>query len=269
MAESGNIQSDIESIVGGPLGVTEGVSAAPSDDGGVDDMLVFLGGGHRPVVTGGVEDLFRGDIEAFEETGTVSELLNEIYAFPDDELSSLQLQMFAAGLFSTGTDLDDIEFGSADEQTFTAWRNLLRRAARTKSSGRNVTPFGLLEETLGRAGGLEAALEGRADAAGSTVVSDPVGLARQVNAVAEQVVGRRLDVDAQRAFVAIVHRMQRQGQTVQGAPGGQATAVDVGAQADQFVREQDPEGAAGMDSAGAYRGFLDALGFLSGGGGGG
>lgn len=197
-------------------------------------------GGSPGGIMGGIDavaqalrDKLSGRDEVGDEGGvqysTVGELLKRFYSMDPDRRRRLQALLYAGGFFGEA-DVDQIHWGEADEESFSAWAQLIARTARMNAAGEETTFTDVLTEAATAAGidlevlgnlfgeGDEDDLEAYLDQAtgqGDLVqlmLSDPNGLRQTIDRSASAVLGRRATPQEQQAFISMIHGIQTQGQ---------------------------------------------------------
>lgn len=174
---------------------------------------------------------------------------------------SMQQELFLGGFYTPSASLEDIAFGNLDDLTLDAYYNLMQWTARYNEAGEDVTTADVLKERVQRMGErmAEIAAKSRAGGGGGNIVNlaDPAGLAQGLNAVAQDVLGRKATPDEQRMYVAAFHAMQSGAQS---ATGGTVVTPDAQGQAEQMLRQQAPVEAQSHDMARTFDSFLKIIG---------
>jgi hypothetical protein len=199
-----------------------------------------------------------------------------IFAMPPDDLQDLQMKLFAAGFYGNA-DFGDIMWQTPGPDTYDAFIRFLDHAADwTDSSGEPTPWFAALDQLAGTdvaSARMDGALAGPDPEEPpfipmqATRLSDPAGLRRLFDGAAESTLGRRLSPDQQRAFVALIHNLEKQTSDAQYAvqtadgTGGEATMMqpDLTAQALEFARREEPGLAAASDTSKTYEMFVDII----------
>lgn len=251
---------------------TWGGSAPPSSSGLVAGVASRAG--QTPPPSGDLPPSPFGDpleelpvVTGYDEAGqqtsrTVGELYQRLYQMDPDKLAELQQRLYAGGFYG-GKKLAEVRWGNPDD-AFTAYRSLITSVLRQQAG--DDTPDGI-EGVLRRAeeiGLILGAGEGTPRAPVVLSLSDPAAVEQTMDDTARAVLGRGLDADTKRAFIAMIHQMQRSQQTsMQTAEDGSTVetfGVDVDAQAEKFARQQAPEEAFAHDMAGAVGSVINLFG---------
>lgn len=210
---------------------------------------------------------------------TVEQAVGGLHEMDPAELTDLQHKLFATG-FYRNRGYEDISFGRVDLETVSAFKSFLDNAAMHTSHAmqthQRFKPWrGLLNEWVGQAGGVEAAIAEQKEMSQPAVtltLSDPAAVRGVLEDVSRDVIGRTPTPEMQRKFVAMIHNQQRDQQTARqegqfalqtgqgfGGEAVETLGVDVGAQAQDFLRGQRPEEAEGLELARQYQTFLDII----------
>lgn len=242
-----------------------GSAASPSSASGdpsLDQILAQFGLGNIPLNGGGDPyAIFTGNVDATAQVGiqntvtrrarstglpedrnvpgarvhgvrygTVGEVLKGFYKLSPDGLRMFQALLFAGGFYGNA-NITDIQWGLADETTFSAYAQAVARTARMNAAGQAVTYQDVIRNAAQSAGldlgDLDAALSGsnqdlesllsRALPGKNLVIalSDPTALRSTLDQTASAVLGRKSNAAEQRMFITAIHNMQRSAQTTQ------------------------------------------------------
>lgn len=207
-------------------------------------------------------------------SSTVGELLQKFYQLDTSTLQHFQALLFAGGFYGQGVESTDIEWGQYDDNSFSAYANLIGRTARLNAAGEEITYNDVLREAATASGvdmrqvmdalraGDEEVAEGllteQEDLASEVVtkqgdviqimLEDPNRLRATIDQSASAVLGRRATADEQRMFISMIYNLQRQGQTaLQTAEPGTTYASVPGEIA--AAAQEDAAAAAGLDES--------------------
>lgn len=206
---------------------------------------------------------------------TVGDELKTFFNWDPQYRKSIQAILFAAGYYGD-KDIDEIKWGVADDDSFAAWSAAVASAARAYAAGQKLGPKDVILNAA-EAAGVDVSLyrekmesQNPADWFGpedlpdfitekgnliQVMLSDPNGLRQTIDRSASAVLGRKATPAEQRAFVSMIHGVQRGGQTAlqraeagaQGG-GGPGRALDTGPDSDYRARADaaiaDPTSAA-------------------------
>lgn len=139
---------------------------------------------------------------------TAGDLLKDFYKFDKNKLLQMQKLLFAGGFFGNAT-IGDIQWGRHDEDSFRAWATAVTRTARFNQSGSKVTVEQVLSSLAAQGGSFGA---GGDQQVRSVSLSDPAELRSTLDSVASKVLGRNANLEEQRMFVALIHRLQSDSQ---------------------------------------------------------
>jgi hypothetical protein len=190
-----------------------------------------------------------------------------IFAMPQDDLSDLQMRLFAAG-FHNGP-FDAIEFGTADPATYASWERFLNFAAQWndpqfsedgEAAHWQKPWWEILDELAGTEGALER-FGGGGGGGGRAVpvrLTDPTAIRAVFEQASQATLGRRLSVEDERRFVGLIHNMERTA-AHSAAAGGTYAQPAIDARAMEFAREEDPELAGAYDHVGQYGNLLSVI----------
>ena len=206
----------------------------------------------------------RRNIVVQDETELVDDLLTEMYTKSPQELADLQRRLFMAGFYPSSMDLNDIDFGVADEVTLSAWNTAVTRAANNYAAGNKVTVDEMLNETIQKRIEL-----GRVNADGTEIaelptiqLSDPAAIGLTADALGTQILGRKLKPEEQRLVVAAIHEAEKRTQTQasQAGPGDTITATSTQALLENKIRMLSPQEASTQSLATTIGNFRSMLG---------
>lgn len=169
--------------------------------------------------------------------------MQQAWMMPEEDRYEVALQMFLAGLYPSSVDLDDVS-GQITPLFLNAWNNLFNLSLNARKPDGSPMPwYEVLDQSADPA---RLQQDGSAQQQSGLMInlSDPVGLASNLKTIYKQVVGYEPTRREQQAFIRVIHEAQRQQQRAQLAIRDGAvvetTAVDVGAQAEQFARQRHP-----------------------------
>lgn len=173
----------------------------------------------------------------------------------------LQKKLFMGGFYAPNTKFDKIQAGVPDDYTLDAYYQLLKTTMRYNESGADVTVEELLDERIGSmTDEMRNALYSGGGGSGRIVqLTDPTAVGQALDQIAKQTVGRKATADEQRMFLTAFHAMQS---AAQSAESGTVAMPDLGAQAEQAMRDQNPAEAGAHDMANTFQSFLGLLGGL-------
>lgn len=168
-----------------------------------------------------------------DQTTTVADLLKTFFAWRPEQLRAVQAIMFAAGYYGDA-NVNDIRWGVADDQSFSAWSAAVASAARYRAAGRREGPEDIILNAAEAAGvdvdefhkkmeslnpaewfgpeDLPNNILHKSDPI-QVMLSDPNALRQTIDRSAAAVLGRKATPAEQRAFVSMIHSVQRTGQT--------------------------------------------------------
>lgn len=232
------------------------------------------------------------------KTTTVNDLLQNFYTMSPDDLARTQRLLFAGGFYGNSVHLTDIAFGVPDEASFAAWARAVSRSARLYGAGQQVTVNDVLSQAA-RAGGVgpqgtksndkivsltdPASLRQTIDNTAQTILGRKanvdeervfVSLVHQMQSAAQLTAQSANDAqnttgppvtydvstDASgRPDVSLGSLQAGQTPTAQAGTTIYATQPDAQAQAEEYLRNQNPEEAGGHDMAMQFFNFVKAL----------
>lgn len=175
------------------------------------------------------------------ETGLtdVGTVLRAFYRLEQDQLRRFQVLMFAGGFYGA-TNIEDVQWGSYDDASFSAWAAATEQAARRLDSGEEITVSQVVNEGALMSGmQLEDGQVPTPDQLAnqleeldpeepdpgemvqrqgdliSILLSDPNELRVTMDNVASATLGRKANPGEQQMLIGFIHELQRKGQTAQ------------------------------------------------------
>lgn len=179
----------------------------------------------------------------------MSDVLNDFYRRKGNDLVQLQAQLYRAGFYSGDVALDDIDFGNHDEDSFNAFKRAVGRAANFAQAGESTSLADILKTVSKPVATGRAGSGGRGSA---TVLTNPADIVRMVEKIAKDVTGHKL-TDDQRQRAVAVWQSQERGYAA-GVEGG-GTVVkppDFDTFAENFAKQEDPQGAFRQRAIGVF-----------------
>lgn len=249
------------------LGEAAAANPAGASSGGRNEGLLTSGTAGS-VLTGEEQVHVEWEGVPFRTTRPSLDLVGEIYGMGNDTVQQLQEALFVGGYFGNSTDLEDIRWGSVDEDTFEAWRGLISDTARRTEAGQKKSWQQVLSESvdIGMELGVGQDDGGGPQRAGRVInLSDPKALGIAIDQTAQKLLGRKVSVEAKRAMVGAVQTLQRQQQeqgiaTQEGGGVGAIEQVDAGAQIQHGIRDKFADEAAAHDMAGQMGVLMQMIG---------
>lgn len=263
--------SDVGSLVASALEM----SASIVQSGGNAPKQVMTGWTHEPIALHpGIESSTRA-LRGRLPTNRVPHMVDidkaarDVFVMPDDDLQQLQYKLFAAGFYGNAR-FEEIGWRTPGPETFMAFTKFLDFATEWRGNDGKEQPwFQVLDELAGTGTELDAnaqSMMGGVEPTQVNQLTDPAALRTTFDRTAQSVLGRKLGSREQRAFVSMIHDLQRQTSSqLYGAQAGGGGSVDVvqpsvEAQALEFARGQDPNLARANDTAKTYESFLNIIG---------
>lgn len=210
------------------------------------------------------QEFARAQSKGVTKNRSVDELMKEFFAASSqnpEAFSKMQEALWAGGFFSSQYRMDEVNWGQADDATTDAYYAAMTLTARRNAAGDDLTVNQVVNDRIENmsAGLREVIMKRSAGPAGRTIsLSDPLAIAKALDTVSTQTVGRKATADEQRMFTVMFHSLQEQAQ----APGGgYRTSPDIGGQAESFMRTQQPMQAAAKDISNTMNSFLQVIGY--------
>jgi hypothetical protein len=165
--------------------------------------------------------------------------------------------MLVGGLYPRGVRAKDIKLGVIDEYSFNAYERLVQRTLMRQQAGQQVTLKDVLDEAFRSGAGVaQGVLEGP-NGPKLIRLADPAAVSEVLDNAAQQTLGRKATQDEERLFIAAFHQMQRREQY---ADSGEVVSPDAGAQAKQFLTQNNANEAAGYNLVQQFNNFAQIMG---------